>query len=59
MTDVEENELVLAFHHTRPFWPVHVVVVPRRHVPSLVDLGGGRRACSTKCSRSCAASPRT
>ena len=31
---------VLAFHHTRPFWPVHIVVVPKRHVPSLTDLGG-------------------
>jgi len=38
---VEETELVLAFHHTRPFWPVHIVVVPKRHVPSLVDLGDG------------------
>jgi histidine triad (HIT) family protein len=38
---VEETESVLAFHHTRPFWPVHVVVVPKSHVPSLVDLGAG------------------
>ena len=30
---------VLAFHHTRPFWPLHIVVVPKRHVPSLTDLG--------------------
>jgi histidine triad (HIT) family protein len=29
----------MAFHHTRPFWPVHVVVVPKRHVPSLIYLG--------------------
>ena len=36
---VRETEDVLAFHHTRPFWPVHIVVVPRSHVPSLVDLG--------------------
>lgn len=34
-----ETEDVLAFEHTRPFWPVHLVVVPKRHVPSLVDLG--------------------
>ncbi|MAF64751.1 MAG: HIT family hydrolase [Planctomycetes bacterium] len=38
---VWETDEVLAFHHTRPFWPVHVVVVPRRHVPSLTDLGEG------------------
>lgn len=37
---VEETETVLAYHHTRPFWPVHIVVIPKRHVPSLVDLGG-------------------
>ncbi len=36
---VEETEHVLAFHHTRPFWPVHIVVVPKQHVPSLTDLG--------------------
>lgn len=37
---VAETDDVLAFHHTRPFWPVHIVVVPKRHVPSLTDLGG-------------------
>lgn len=37
---VIETEEVLAFHHTRPFWPVHIVVVPKTHVPSLTDLGG-------------------
>ncbi len=36
---VLETEAVLAYHHTRPFWPVHIVVIPRRHVPSLTDLG--------------------
>lgn len=36
---VLETEDVLAFHHTRPFWPVHIVVIPKRHVPSLTDLG--------------------
>lgn len=34
---VHDGEGVLAFHHTRPFWPVHVVVVPKRHVPSFTD----------------------
>ena len=36
---VSETEDVLAFHHTKPFWPVHIVVVPKVHVPSLTDLG--------------------
>lgn len=35
---VHENENVLAFHHTRPFWPVHIVVIPKQHIPSLIDL---------------------
>jgi histidine triad (HIT) family protein len=37
---VLETEDVLAFHHTKPFWPVHIVVVPKKHIPSLTDLGG-------------------
>ena len=36
---VMETEDVLAFHHTKPYWPVHIVVVPKAHVPSLTDLG--------------------
>ena len=35
---VEETENVLAYHHTRPFWPVHIVVVPKRHVASLLEV---------------------
>lgn len=38
---VAETDAVLAFRHTRPLWPVHIVVVPKKHVPSLVDLGDG------------------
>lgn len=39
-TEVEkviETDNVLAYHHTRPFWPVHIVIVPKRHVASLLD----------------------
>ena len=36
---VAETDTVLAYHHTRPFWPVHIVVIPKRHIPSLTDLG--------------------
>jgi histidine triad (HIT) family protein len=35
---VMETENVLAFHHTRPFYPVHVVVIPKRHIGSLLTL---------------------
>lgn len=38
-----ETETILAYHHTRPHWPVHIVVIPKRHVPSLVDLGGAEQ----------------
>lgn len=36
---IMETENVLAFHHTKPFWPVHIVVIPKQHIPSLTDLG--------------------
>ncbi|MGI8522923.1 MAG: HIT domain-containing protein [Nocardioides sp.] len=36
---VFEDDRVLAFHHTRPSWPTHVVVVPKRHVASLTAVG--------------------
>ena len=36
---VHETEEVIAFHHTGPYWPVHIVVIPNEHIPSLVDLG--------------------
>ena len=35
---VRETDNVLAYHHTRPFWPVHIVVIPRRHISSLLTL---------------------
>ena len=36
---VHEDERVLAYHHTRPFWPTHVVVVPKRHLASFTTVG--------------------
>jgi histidine triad (HIT) family protein len=32
-----EDELVLAFHHPRPAAQIHAVVIPKTHVPSLLD----------------------
>ena len=37
---MHDSTTVLAYHHTRPFWQVHIVVVPKRHVPSLTDPAG-------------------
>jgi histidine triad (HIT) family protein len=35
---VHEDEIVLAYHHTRPhFADAHIVVVPKQHVASLLD----------------------
>ena len=35
---VRETERVLAFHHTRPSYPLHIVIVPKEHIDSLVDV---------------------
>ncbi len=35
---VFETECVLAYHHTRPFWETHIVVVPKAHVDSLLTV---------------------
>ena len=34
---VWEDERVLAFHHPEPTAEIHVVVIPKAHVPSLLD----------------------
>jgi len=33
-----ETDRVLAYHHTQPFWPIHIVVVPKQHVDSLLTV---------------------
>lgn len=35
---VYESDHVLAYHHTRPFWPTHLVVVPKAHIDSLTTI---------------------
>ncbi len=35
---VIETERVLAYYHTRPFYPVHIVVIPKIHISSLLTL---------------------
>ena len=37
ITTAWEDERVLAFHHPRPQAEIHVVVIPKQHVPSLLD----------------------
>ncbi len=38
---VHEDDRVLAYHHTRPFWPTHIVVVPKRHLASFTTVDEG------------------
>ncbi|MDE3021328.1 MAG: histidine triad nucleotide-binding protein [Pseudomonadota bacterium] len=35
---VYEDEDFLAFHDIRPIAPVHVLIIPKRHVESLLDI---------------------
>jgi histidine triad (HIT) family protein len=40
-TEVErvlETDNVLAYHHTRPFWETHIVVIPKTHVDNLLTV---------------------
>lgn len=41
---VHEDDLVVAFEDVRPHAPVHVLIVPRRHVAGVGDLGEGDAA---------------
>jgi histidine triad (HIT) family protein len=36
---VREEDDVLAFRDIRPVAPTHVLVIPKRHIPSLADVG--------------------
>ena len=30
-----ETDKVMAFHHTKPYWERHVVIIPKAHIESL------------------------
>lgn len=36
--NILETENALAFYHTRPFYETHIVVIPKRHIRSLVEM---------------------
>jgi histidine triad (HIT) family protein len=38
---VVADDRLMAFHDVNPQAPTHVLVIPRRHVTSLLDLGAG------------------
>lgn len=35
---VLETENILAYKHTKPFWETHLVVIPKKHISSLLTL---------------------
>lgn len=35
---VAETARVLAFEHTQPTWETHIVVIPKTHIPRLIDV---------------------
>jgi histidine triad (HIT) family protein len=37
-----ESATVLAFYHPRPVYPVHVLIVPKQPIKSLLDLTDGQ-----------------
>ena len=38
ITKVMETNHVMAYHHTRPSWKIHIVVIPKTHFESLLSL---------------------
>ncbi len=32
---VYETENILAFHHTKPYFELHIVIIPKKHIDSL------------------------
>jgi histidine triad (HIT) family protein len=45
---IKETEDVLAFHHTRPHWATHIIVIPKKHIPSLIDLATDSSGIATE-----------
>ncbi len=41
---VHEDEQVLAFHDIHPWAPVHILIVPKQHITSMVDVGPEHQA---------------
>ncbi|MCD7034522.1 HIT domain-containing protein [Metabacillus sp. GX 13764] len=40
-TEIEkvlETDRTVAFYHTRPFYEVHIVVIPKKHITFLIDI---------------------
>lgn len=33
-----ETDNILAFYHTKPFWETHIVVIPKKHISSILTV---------------------
>ena len=42
---VAETARVLAFEHTAPTWETHIVVIPKAHIPRLIDVKDSSLFC--------------
>ena len=40
-TKVYEDDRVLAFDDINPMAPVHVIIIPKKHIATLMDVGSG------------------
>ncbi|WLD94610.1 HIT domain-containing protein [Alkalihalobacillus sp. AL-G] len=38
MEKVYETENILAYYHTKPAYEVHIVAIPKKHIPSLTKI---------------------
>lgn len=36
---VYEDDEILAFHDIQPWAPVHILIIPKQHITSMVDVG--------------------
>lgn len=43
---IYEDENVLAFDDIHPMAPVHVIIIPKKHIPTLMELGPGDYAAT-------------
>lgn len=45
---VYEDEELLAFHDINPAAPIHILVIPKKHIPSLADMQEGEEIIISK-----------
>ena len=38
---IYEDELIIAFNDISPVAPVHILVIPKKHIPNLLELAPG------------------